>query len=305
VQDLGLGEITAYGALAKFGAFHAQVEDVSAYGLALIIPIDERVPLLLAGDRLDELTVLGGATPIFHGSAMVRHIAERGANLVVGLELTDAGLDLAEIYRRGDRLSFAERLRAVERETRLEDISPDFKAWVAELRTYLETMRSFLDSEEQRLSSLDLITRQETLQQYLAEVAPVLVERMNRAAEELASFVSGLRPDEHGVHRAFLRKHLLPLIRLSPILRRSHDKPFGYAGDYEVMNMLYREHAEGDSLFSRALNLYAAQEPAARANINRIEYLGRTIRGVIEGHKVAVSAWRASVAARRERSSSC
>ena len=59
-------------------------------------------------------------------------------------------------------------------------------------------------------------------------------------------------------------------------------KPLGYAGDYEMMNMLYRDHAEGDSLFGRALNLYAAQEGAARANINRLEYLSKKIRAAIE-----------------------
>ncbi len=295
VEELRLGEITAHGAHATFGSFHAQVEDVSAYGLALIIPISEKAPLLLAGDRLDELTVLGGDTPIFRGSAMVRHIAERGSNLVVGMELTGSGLDIAEIYRRGERFSFAQRLQSMERETRLDAISPEFKAWVAELRTYLETMKHFLDAEEQTLETLDLMTRQETLEQYIAEAAPVLVERMNRAAEELSTLVSGLRPDEHGAHRAFLRKHVLPLIRLSPILRRSYDKPFGYAGDYEVMNMLYREHAEGDSLFSRALNMYAAQEPAARANINRIAYLGRAIRGALDHVPVGQRARIASI----------
>jgi len=282
VEDLRLGEITAHGAHPTFGSFYAKVEDVSAYGLALIIPISEKAPLLLAGDRLDDLTVLGGATLIFRGSAMVRHIAERDSNLVVGMELQGSGLDIAEIYRRGERISFAQRLQSVERETRLDDIAPEFKAWVADLRTYLETMKHFLDDEEGLLETLDLMTRQETLEQYIAEAAPVIVDRMNRAADELAALVSGLRADEHGMYRAFMRRQLMPLIRLSPILRRSYDKPFGYAGDYEVMNMLYRDHAEGESLFSRALNLYAAQEPAARANINRIAYLGRAIRATIE-----------------------
>ncbi|HEX4341411.1 MAG TPA: class I SAM-dependent methyltransferase [Polyangiaceae bacterium] len=282
VEELRLGEITAHGAHPTFGAFDAKVEDVSAYGLALIIPISEKAPLLLAGDRLDDLTVLGGETPIFRGSAMVRHIAERESNLVVGMELQGSGLDIAEIYRRGERFSFAQRLKALEGETRLDEISPEFKSWVAELRTYLETMKHFLDEEEGLLENLDLITRRETHAQYIAEAAPVIIDRMNRAADELSTLVSGLRPDEHGTHRAFLRRQLMPLIRLSPILRRSYDKPFGYAGDYEVMNMLYREHAEGDSLFARALNMYAAQEPAARANINRIAYLGKVIRAAIE-----------------------
>jgi len=42
--------------------------------------------------------------------------------------------------------------------------------------------------------------------------------------------------------------------------------------------MLYRNHAEGESLFGRALNRWAAQEPAAQANINRLEFLGTKIR---------------------------
>jgi SAM-dependent methyltransferase len=48
------------------------------------------------------------------------------------------------------------------------------------------------------------------------------------------------------------------------------------------MNMLYRDHAEGESLFAKVLNLYGAQEGAARANINRVEYLRSLIERVVE-----------------------
>ena len=61
-------------------------------------------------------------------------------------------------------------------------------------------------------------------------------------------------------------------------MKRAAGKPLGYAGDYEMMNMLYRDHAEGASLFGKALNLYATQEAAARANINRIDLLSGLIR---------------------------
>ena len=45
--------------------------------------------------------------------------------------------------------------------------------------------------------------------------------------------------------------------------------------------MLYRDHAEGESLFAKVLNVYATWEDAARANINRIEFLGEKIRKTI------------------------
>jgi SAM-dependent methyltransferase len=48
-----------------------------------------------------------------------------------------------------------------------------------------------------------------------------------------------------------------------------------------MMNMLYRDHAEGETLFGKALNIYATHEAAARANINRISYLGEKIRDAV------------------------
>jgi extracellular factor (EF) 3-hydroxypalmitic acid methyl ester biosynthesis protein len=60
-------------------------------------------------------------------------------------------------------------------------------------------------------------------------------------------------------------------------MKRAYDKPLGYAGDYEMMNMLYRDHAEGESIFGRVVNMHAAQEPAAAANINRLTLLANKI----------------------------
>lgn len=282
VDDLGLGQIKAFGRHPALGPFEARVEDLSVYGMALVLPLAHQAPVLLAGDRLEELRVMGGDTVLSTGTAVVRHVAEREAQLVVGVELEGDAIDVAELYRRGERYGFAERLRSVARETRLDQISPAFKAWVAELRTYLETMRHFLDEEERRLDSLDQLTRHQALAQYIEEAAPVIVGRMNRAARELAELVSDLPIEQHAAHRALLRKHVLPLIRLSPLLRRAHDKPCGYAGDYEIMNMLYRDHAEGESLFARVLNIYGAQESAAQANINRIAYLSHVIERTVQ-----------------------
>lgn len=264
------------------GPFEATVEDLSTNGMALVLPPARAGSVILGGDRLDELRVRGGETTVYEGTAIVRHVAERDGALVIGVELQGEGLDVAELYRRSERYSFAERLQSITRETRLEQISPQFTAWVAQLRTYLETIKQFLDQEERALEGLDQLTRHQALAQYLEEAAPVIVDRMNRAAAELGGLVADFTEEQHVVHRAFLQKHVLHLIRLSPLLRRAHDKPCGYAGDYEIMNMLYRDHAEGESLFAKVLNLYGAQEGAARANINRIAYLTKLIERVVE-----------------------
>ena len=73
-----------------------------------------------------------------------------------------------------------------------------------------------------------------------------------------------------------------------------------------MMNMLYRDPAEGDSLFGRALNICSTHEPAAQANKNRISVHRRPDpQGARRPPAAAASASRASAAARRARSRRC
>jgi extracellular factor (EF) 3-hydroxypalmitic acid methyl ester biosynthesis protein len=278
VDDLNLGATTARARHTTLGDIDGRVFDLSLTGLAIAIPnAAASQGLALVGDRLNDLVVQCPTGILYEGTASVRRVADNGPDLVLGAELDFRGIDLGLVYRLGTRHGFAERFQAVVRSTEATRIFAEFKAWVADLHAYLLTTQDFLNAEERGLEGLDQLTRDQTLQEYLAEATPLLVTRMNQASRELADFASRLSDDQHPHYRAYFRGHLLPIFRASPLLRRAFDKPLGYAGDYEMMNMLYREHAEGDSLFARALNVYGAQEPAAVANINRLEYLGEKI----------------------------
>jgi extracellular factor (EF) 3-hydroxypalmitic acid methyl ester biosynthesis protein len=280
VKELNLGDITAHVHSGVLGSITATVEDLSLYGMALVIP-SAAAKVVLAGDKLEHVRVQIGDQVAYDGSVVVRRVSENGDDLVLGVELEPGLLDLGEIYRRAERHTFAERLHAIDRDLLSNDIPAALKAWVADARTYLETAKQFLDAEERALAVLDLHTRQERLAQYLDESAPLVRARVETASQELAVLVASLPAEQHPPCRAFVRKHLLPLLMESPLLRRTYEKPLGYAGDYEMMNMLYRDHAEGGSLFAKALNVYGANTSAAQANINRVTYLGDLIRTLV------------------------
>lgn len=251
------------------------------HGLALVLA-KAGAAVVLSGDRLRDLRVRANEAVLYEGSAIVRRSLERQGDLVIGVELMDGGVNLAELYHVADRHGFSERLRAAETEAQHVRVSPRFKVWVADLRSYLEGLRLFLDTEESALASLDQLSREEAQKQYLQEVIPAAVSHLNRASAELGALVADLGPEENDAYRTYLRRNVLSLLMCSPLLRRSYEKPLGYAGDYEMMNMLYRNHAEGKSLFAKVLNVYGAQEAAARANINRLDFLGALIRTTIE-----------------------
>lgn len=59
----------------------------------------------------------------------------------------------------------------------------------------------------------------------------------------------------------------------SPFAYRTYQKPLGYAGDYEMVNMIMRNPHEGSSLYAKIVNLWFLSQFPARAHRNRIQYL--------------------------------
>jgi extracellular factor (EF) 3-hydroxypalmitic acid methyl ester biosynthesis protein len=283
VGELGLVEITAVAHHPTAGLLNGTVADLSIHGLGLLVTDTSQLgSLVLAGDRLPSVIVSAGDRVIHEGAAVVRRVSEQPGHLSVGLELEAPGLDLSEVYRQGARKGLAQRWARVHQVARYADISPDFKAWVASLRAYLGSVQAFLDREEGLLSAEDQTTRRSLEAELLDLVAPDVAGEMSSATERLAILVKDLSDEEHAVYRAFCLLHLGAFFRCSPFMRRAHEKPLGYAGDYEMMNMLYRDPAEGQTLFGKVLNLYATREAAAQANINRLDFIARKIERAAE-----------------------
>lgn len=283
VEELNLGSTTAVVDHAAAGTLSGSVEDLSNHGLALTVPVSDGTTFpVLSGDRIAHLSVIADGRPIHEGSAIVRRVVELENRVLIGIELEGAGLDLSRVYRHGARRTIAERWDKAHRAARHPSVTTEFKAWVASLHDYLESVDAFLASEENALSAEDLATRQLLESELLDIVAPDLAQTMLSATAELGRLVSGFSEVEHAAHRAFCRARLGRFFSRSPFMRRAQEKPLGYAGDYEMMNMLYRPRAEGTDLFGRALNLYATGETAARANVNRIHYLVEKIEAAIE-----------------------
>ncbi|HXW44951.1 MAG TPA: class I SAM-dependent methyltransferase [Streptosporangiaceae bacterium] len=72
-----------------------------------------------------------------------------------------------------------------------------------------------------------------------------------------------------------------PLVDLSPFAARCFHKPLGYAGDFEMMNMVYRNESVGRSLFGRSLSRIVLDSDAARAVRNRTDYLTAKIEAAV------------------------
>ena len=68
------------------------------------------------------------------------------------------------------------------------------------------------------------------------------------------------------------------LIDLSPVAARCFHKPLGYAGDFEMMNMVYRNESLGETLFGRSLSRVLLDSDAGQAVRHRVRYLAAKIK---------------------------
>jgi extracellular factor (EF) 3-hydroxypalmitic acid methyl ester biosynthesis protein len=139
---------------------------------------------------------------------------------------------------------------------------------------------SLLDAFSSAVS--ELVTEVEKLdapfsQERLGDAANVVQRRLDGQFAALSAGLRHLDVDELAAAVARCRGLVGPIFDRSELLARLFSKPLGYAGDYEMMNMIYAEHTAGSDLLGQALGRYAVAMPEACAVRNRVAYLGDKI----------------------------
>ncbi len=231
--------------------------------------------LLQASEVFEDFQIVSQGRTIYAGSAVIRSLLDFGPIMVCEAEL-DAGAwqDATPTApaRVLPRDGFNQFLREWEG---FYKILPEFKVAVADLQSFLDGLRRWLETLEADLRALPVPARaaaeEETLQELRSTATPAI-----GAMFERFEFVAATVPEElMPAHQAFCRRQLLPLLLCCPFMNRIFTKPLGYAGDYEMMNMIVRNAPEGDSLFAKLLQIYILSQAPAIAVRNRVDYFAQ------------------------------
>ncbi|SRR5581483_4470822 len=152
-------------------------------------------------------------------------------------------------------------------------IQPEYKVIIADMQSFLTDLRFWADQLELGLRALPAEARAQTEDKLVAELAPPLIPCVNTLFEKFEAIALSLEEDSRAAHRSYMRRQLHPLVLCAPFAHRTYEKPLGYAGDYEMVNMIVRNGFEGGSLFAKLLNTWFLRQPPAEAHRNRIQYL--------------------------------
>jgi extracellular factor (EF) 3-hydroxypalmitic acid methyl ester biosynthesis protein len=214
---------------------------------------------------LSDFKITTNGRTIYSGRAVIRNLIDSGTSQVCEVALEDFWIDID-----GAMAGFPAFLKEWQR---VYQVRPEFKIIVADMQTFLTDMRLWLEQIELDIRSLptgDRLKREREIATGIGEsTTPTLTNLFEKFESILATVDKELQP----VHEVFARRQLHPLLLCSPFLYRTFAKPLGYAGDYEMVNMIMRDPFEGGSLYAKIINLWFWHQAPAEAHRNRIDYL--------------------------------
>ncbi len=231
--------------------------------------------ILQLSEVLSDFRIIINERMVYHGRAVVSKLVNAGIFLVLEAALDEAWLevDLFTPLMTPGRLR-QEFTAFIQEWEKMRSVTAAFKVLVSDLQTLLVDLRRWLEQVELSIradpeGNRDLRER-EVVDQLQEPMVPLMMSWFTRFDEVADSVGEEMRP----AHRAYARRQLHPLLLCSPFVYRTYQKPLGYAGDYEMVNMILGDPLrDASSLFAKIVNLCFLKNPPAEAHRNRIRVL--------------------------------
>ncbi len=223
---------------------------------------------------LSEFKIILQGRTIYSGRAVVRNVVNAGLNVVCEATLNEAHWMDVDLGLLSQRDGLANEFKTFLADwQKLYKVLPEFKIIIADMQTFLADLRIWMEQVELGIRALPTGSRVQLEQEVTNELAQVVIPPVNDLFEKFEVVAEGIEDDQRPAHESYMRQHLHPLVLGAPFAHRTFYKPLGYAGDYEMVNMIARDGQDGGSLFAKVINSWFLKQPPAAAHRNRLAYL--------------------------------
>ncbi len=230
--------------------------------------------VLQVSEVLGAVRIIINERAIYAGRAVVTGLINTGTVIVCEAKLDESGFTIASFSPEAESASLHQGFEGFLRHwQKLYKVLPEFKVAVADMQTFLADLRLWLEQVELEIRASPSGDRLEMELRAVQEIGRDMVPAFDAMHERLECVAERIEPELRPVHQSFAKRQLHPLVMCSPFAYRTYHKPLGYAGDYEMVDMILRDPYEGGSLFAKVVNLWFLSQWPARAHRNRIQRL--------------------------------
>jgi SAM-dependent methyltransferase len=272
-----------------FDKMKVEVLNISPFGVACVVKPGEVTSLKNIWEKLDKTQIPmvynDVQTQLLHLHLVREHVHPQSAfgDLVFGFEVVGDLLHVDRLLALEATHEMLAEQNAIAQVTAM--IPNEFKLLVYEMREWLTSLKHKIDLIEAKApvdnaaDNLEFkLTVAEAVSEYLGKVIPTKYQ-------DIPSILKGKDETVIAASTKFIRDHIGAMVYGAPFAYRAYSKPRGYAGDYEMMNHLYRDEMVGRSLFDQCMHKYFVDEPAGQAVKNRGYYLLEKIKETVKNSK--------------------
>jgi extracellular factor (EF) 3-hydroxypalmitic acid methyl ester biosynthesis protein len=230
---------------------------------------------------LSDLRVRRGKDIVYEGDAVVTGVVTTSILVVVSATLVNKWSALDTLPSEPTCLK-SEAAHFVNEWERLNKLDPNYQLKVADLRSFLSDLSFWLDqvdlAAEGEPGATPILLDAERFEEIKSPVMP----RLTGLFMELEEACRQLEVDEVENHKQLAQRDLLPLMMASPFFNRVYSKPLGYAGDYEMVNMMFRKERSGRTTYAQIVNDWLLNGGPPQAHRNRIFMLEKMLESAAE-----------------------
>ena len=211
--------------------------------------------------------------PVYSGRAVIRNLVNTGATMVCEATLDETWCDEDLLDSPSAITDLRQGFSAfMQKWQKVYKIVPEYKILIADMQSFLADLRLWLEELELQIGSSSSESLLQLERKAIQELAPLVIQLINSFFDKFEAIADRLDENSRPIHQAYMKRQLHSLVLCSPFAYRTFQKPLGYAGDYEMVNMMMRP-TEGNSLFAKIINLWFLKQPPAEAHRNRVVYL--------------------------------
>jgi extracellular factor (EF) 3-hydroxypalmitic acid methyl ester biosynthesis protein len=234
--------------------------------------------ILQLSEVLQEFKIVVSERLIYSGRATVSSLVNTGIVVVCEATLSEGWLDVDLFNLMSEpkklRADFGDFLKEWER---IHSILPEYKVVLSDMQNYFVDLRRWMEQVEFGIRSSPLRDGLQLEREVIQELVPTVLPSIDALFARFEEVADKVLPELLPFHRTYAKRQLHPLVLCSPFAYRTYHKPLGYAGDYEMVNMILRDPLEGSSLFAKSVNLWFLSQAPAAAHRNRIKHLSRLL----------------------------
>jgi len=252
--------ISARGTLLKISQNHIVFETYNPYSIVQLSEV------------LNSVSICRFSETVYVGKAVVSNLINTGLLLIVSATLVDPWL---EKVKPSDLITVEK-----EAEQFVDEWGSLSNNVLPEYQLAVNKMRSFLTDVSRWVRQFDgfNIGAVETNEDLITKISQPLILKLTDLILKFEIEAKKVDASQIGVCKRFAQQELHPLVMQSPFGHRTFSKPLGYAGDYEMVNMMLRSPFEGETTYAKLLNLFLVGTGPAEAHRNRIDILIDKIR---------------------------